>query len=164
MRAAGAVHEIEVHVDRFVIPAEARRQPVVPMLPAQGFGPLRILGAVHLVAGQGRHEDFRFEPGGGHERGFGGFRRQYPVGNEEHVGIEPHAFVAGPHLGHDAVDLYRFPARYVALGGDDIVELQELLGGHADPELQWGGVLGSDHPADRVRRRVRLGFHHGPQR
>ena len=32
--------------------------------------------------------------------------------------------------------------------GDDVIELQELAGGHADPELERGGIVGSDHPPD----------------
>ena len=62
--------------------------------------------------GQRRHEHLGLEAGGRAPRAastdLGG---QHAVGDEEHVGVEAGALVAGPHLGDDAVDAR--PARRV---------------------------------------------------
>ena len=64
MSATRAVDEVEVQKDRLVVPAQPGRQPMFPVLPPEGLGPLRVGGAVHLVAGQRRDEHLGLEAGG----------------------------------------------------------------------------------------------------
>ena len=60
-------------------------------------------------------------------------------------------FVAGPHLRDDPGEPHGLGAPgHLALAHDDVVELQILLLGEGDPERQRGGVLGPEHPSDRL--------------
>ena len=42
-------------------------------------------------------------------------------------------------------------AGYAALADDDVVELEVMVGCDRDPERERGGILGAEHPPDRIR-------------
>ena len=105
----------------------------------------------HFGAGPRRHVHLGLDPRCRDLRGLDRFRRQQPVGDEEHVGVEARALVPRADLGDDAGQPHRFrPTGHRALADDDVVELQVLVLGEGDPERQRGGVLGAEHPSDRL--------------
>ena len=69
---------------------------------------------------------------------------KHAVLDEEHVGVEARALVAGADLIHDARDHDRVAARKLALADDHVVELHVLLGLERDRERQRRRVLGAD--------------------
>ncbi len=118
--------------------------------------------AAHLGTGSGRYEHLGIEAGRQHLRGLDRLRRQHAVGDEEHVGVEAGALLAGPHLGDDPGEPYQLVApRNCALAHHDVVELEVLLGRDRDPERQGRGVFGAQDPADGVRAVVGLVGHVG---
>ena len=148
------VEEFEVDVEGLVLPGEAYREP--PLHAVEEEGPVAgvAFGSGHRLARPGRHEDLRLEPGGGD---FGRLRNlggEDSVGDQEDVGVEAGAFVAGAHLRDHAVDADGLTGGQDPLQGHDVVELEVLARRHRHPELERGGVFGSYHPSDH--------FAHGP--
>ena len=105
----------------------------------------------HLRAGPRRHVHLGLDPRRRDLRGFDRLGRQQPVGDEEHVRVEARTFVPRPDLRDDAGQPHRLVATgHLALADDDVVELQVLVLGEGDPERQRRGVLGAEHPSDRL--------------
>ena len=156
MRAAGAVEELEVQVQRHAVAAEPDRQARLHLVEEQRDVAFVARRAPDLGAGRGRHEHLGIEAGGEHLGGLDVLAREHAVGDEEHVGVEAGALLAGAHLGDDARERHRLvAARDVALAHDDVVELQVLLGRDRDPERQRRRVLGAEDPPDRIGARWR---------
>ena len=163
--AAGAVQEVDVEVDGFAVAAAPGGELAVHVVEVQGVGALVAGGAVGGGAGAGRDVDLGFDPGGGDLGGLLDGGRQHAVADQEDVGGEAGAFVAGGDLGDDAGGGDRADAGDVAGGDDDVVELQVAVGGQRDVELQRGGVLAAQDAGERLgfrleRGMVRLGIRH----
>jgi hypothetical protein len=124
VRAARAVEELEVDVDRLVVTGKAGGQPFLHRVEVQGLVALLADRLADDGTGQRGHEDLGLDPGQGHLRGLGHLAGEDPVLDQEHVGVEASPLVAGPHLRYDAVDRDRLAAGRGALGRDDVVELQ----------------------------------------
>ena len=150
MRAAGAVEEVGVEVDRRAVAAGADRDPPLHPVEVQRAAARRRPAARCTTrAGRRRHVDLRVDPGGGDLGRLLHLRRQRAVGDGEDVGVELRALVPGPDLGDHAGD--RRPARRSGssrCGHHDVVELQVGAGRDRRPELQRGRVGGAEHPAD----------------
>ena len=146
--ALGAVDEVDIEVHRLAVAAEPGGQAPGDLVVVQRGRPLVADGAADLGAGQRRDEHLRHDPGDLDQRRLGDLRRQPPVGDEEHVALEPGPLVAGAHLGDDPIDLEHLPGGQDAIDGDDVVELDVLPGRDRHPELQRRGVVRPDHTAD----------------
>ena len=128
VRAPGAVEEVEVGVERLAVAAEPDRQLALHRVEEQ-----RVVALVARPPGAPRR------PGSGGTNISGSTRvactsaastdlgRQHAVGDEEHVGVEAGALVAGPHLRHHAGDrTVPSPPGSVAVERHDVVELEVL--------------------------------------
>ena len=148
MPAAGAVEELEVDVDGLAVAPDPGGDLMFHPVEVEGTGAFLTGGTADELAGARGHVELGLDPRG-HDLGdllhLGG---QDAVGDEEDVGAEGRAFVAGADLGDDAAGDDRADAGDVAFGGDDVVELQVGAGRERDGELQRRGVLGADDAAD----------------
>ena len=68
VRAARAVDEIDVQIERTAVAAQADRQPALHRVEVEGDVALLARGPAHLGAGRGRHVHLGLEPGGEHVR------------------------------------------------------------------------------------------------
>jgi hypothetical protein len=135
--ASGAVHELEVQEYRLAVPTQADRH-------LRGGHRVEVQRAVPLGAGcpagggarSGRHVDLGLDPGHGDLGDLAHLGRQRALVDQEHVGREPGALVAGFHIGDDACDPHDGAVRQRPLGHHDVVELQELVRRHRDGEFQ----------------------------
>ena len=150
MRAAGAVQELRVQEQRLAVPAGADRDPLLHPVEVERLGALVAGRPVHHRAGRRRHVDLRIDPGGGDLRGLLDLGRQGAVGDGEHIRLELGALVPGAHLGHHAGDRHRVLTGDLAVGDDDVVELQVCTRRHGHPELQRRRVHGAEHASDRL--------------
>ena len=149
VRAAGAVEELQVDVDRFAVAAEADRQLAVHLVEVQRLLALVAGCAAGRLAGPRRHVALRLDPGGGDLRDLLDRGRQHAVGDQEDVRAETGALVPGRDLGDDAGDRHRADAGDVADGDHDVVELQVRSGDSAT--RNFSGVasrLPSTRPTD----------------
>ena len=159
MRAARAVEEVDVRVQRFTIASETDREPAIHGVEQQRSVTFFADGTPHRRAGPGWHERLGFDARGAH---FGGLDRlggQHTVGDEEDVRIEARTFLAGSHLGDHTRKPHRLcvPGK-VAVGHHDVVELEVLIGRDRHPERQRRAVLRPDHTPDELDLRLRHGL------
>ncbi len=147
MRAAGAVDEVQVEVERLVVAGEPGREAALHPVEEQGLEPIGPGGPADGRARQRRDEDLGLETGGEDLRGLADLGREHTVLDEEDVAVEAGALVARPHLRDDAVDADLVARGEHALEGDDVVELQDRALGHRHPEVQRRGVLRAEHAA-----------------
>ena len=155
MRAARAVDELDVRVQRQTVAPEADRHALLHLVEVEGEVALLTGGARHRGAGQGRHVHLGLDTRGHHLRGLDPLRGQDAVFDQEDVGVEARAFVTGAHLGDDPRQAHRpVAARNRAFAHDHVVELQVLIGRERDPEVERRRVVGAEHPAH--------GFNHAP--
>ena len=149
VRAARTVEEVEVQVHRETVAAEPDRQPRLHLVEEQRDVALGARRAPDLGAGLRRNEHLGIETRGEHLRGFDVLRREHTVGDEEDVGVETRALLAGPHLGDDAREPHRLlTPRNPALAHDDVVELEVLLRRHRDPEREGRRVFRAEDAPD----------------
>ena len=151
--AALAVEKLEVDEERLAAAAEPDRKALLHAIEEEGLIAFGALGYAHRLPGEGRHEHLGLEPGRRDLGGLGHLGRQEPLFDQEDVGIEAGAFVAGPDLADHPVDVDDLASREVAFERDDVVELEKPLRIDPHPELERGGVFGSDYPTDHL-------FHH----
>jgi hypothetical protein len=146
--ATAAVEELQVEHQRLTRTRQPDGEPFGHPVEEERLIAFGALGLAHRVAGPGRDEDLGLEPGGGDLGGLGHLGRQHAVGDEEHVGVETGALVAGPHLADHPEDLHHLSAGQHPFQRHHVVELKVAVLGDAHPELQWRGVLGSDDASD----------------
>ena len=101
MRAPGAVDELEVDVHRVAVAAEADRQSVGHLVEVQRELALAPDARRTAEPGSGGTIHLGIDACGHDLGGFDALGRQHAVVDEEYVGVEPSALVAGPHLGDD---------------------------------------------------------------
>ena len=152
VRTAGAIEELEVRVERLAVAPEPDRQALVHPIEVEGEIALVPRRPAHGRARKRRHVDLGLHARREDLRGFDRLRRQHAVGDEEHVGVEVCAFVAGPYLRDDARDAHRLVAPgNVSLAHHYVVELEVLVGSERDPELERGRIVGADDATDGLR-------------
>ena len=149
MGALGPVDEIEIEHHRLAVPGQAGRHPALDGGEVESFVTLGVDGPPHLGARQRRDERLRHDAGDLHLRRLDDLGREDPVGDQEHVGVEPGALVPGPHLADDPVDRHPLAVGQGAVDGDHVVELQVLAGRDGDPELEGRRLVGPEHPSHR---------------
>ena len=93
--ALGAVDEVEVEDHRLAVAGEPGRQPALDVGEVERLVALGVDRPADLGARQRRHERLRHDPGHLHHRRLGDLGRQHAVGDQEHVGVEARALVAG---------------------------------------------------------------------
>ena len=101
--ALGAVDEIEVEIDRFVVAAQARGKASFDVGEVKRFVTLLGGGLAHLATRQRRHERLGHHPGQLHHRRLADLGGQDAIGDQEDIAVEASSLVAGPHLTDDAV-------------------------------------------------------------
>ena len=104
--------------------------------------------AERVVAGARRDVALRVDAGGGDLGDLLDLAGQDAVGDQEDVGAERGALVAGDDVGDDPGGDDRADARDVAGAGDDVVELEVGVLGDRDVELQRRRVRGAGDLAD----------------
>ena len=133
VRAAGAVEELEVEVQRLVTMIDADGELGLHLIEVERLVALRSLGAVHRGAGQRRHEDLGLDAGREDLGDLARLRGEDAVLDEEHVGVEACALVASLDLADDAGDRDGLVVGEVAGAHHDVVELEVLALGRARP-------------------------------
>ena len=147
--APGAVHEFQVGVDDLAVAREARRDAALHAVEEEGLVAGFADGLADDLARHRRHEDLRFEAGRQHLGGLGHLCREHPVLDQEDIAVEARAFVPDAQVGDHAVDADRLGAPGEGpLDHHHIVELQEVVFAHRNPELEGGGRVRADDPAD----------------
>ena len=151
VRAAGAVQEVEVDVDRRAVPAQTDGELAVHLVEVQRVLAVVAGGAADRLAGAGRHVALRLDPGGGDLRGLLHPGRQHPVADQEDVGAEAGALVSGGDLGDHSGDRHLSEPGHRARRDDHVVQLQVgvIVQGHVEAER--GGVLGAEHASNSWR-------------
>ncbi len=147
MGAAAAVEELEVDEERLSAPAEAHREALGHAIEEERTVALLRLRPPHHLAGTGRYEDLGFETGGGHLGGLRHLGGKHTILDEEHIGVEASALVAGAYLADQPVDPHHVTAGQGSLQSHHVIQLEKAVVGHSHPELEGSGVLGADHPA-----------------
>ena len=149
MGAARAVEEVEVGEDGLAVAREADRELALHPVEEERLVAAQAARPAHLLPRQRRHEDLGLDARHLDVRGLRDDRGQHALFDQEHVGVEARALVAGAHDVHDAVepDLRRVGQRGRDL--DHVVELQVLARLHRHPELERHRVLRAEHAADR---------------
>ena len=137
MRAAGAVDELEVDVDRLAVPAEADGHfRIAHLVEVERLVALLAGRPGDDRAGHRRDVDLGFDPGDRDLRDLGDLGGQRALLDQEHVGGEPGALVHGLDVGDDARHLHRWLARKLAARHHHVVELQVLLRADRHRELE----------------------------
>ena len=151
VRAAGAVEELEVEVQRLVTMIDADGELGLHLVEVESLVALLALGAADRGARQRRHEDLGLDACGEDLGDLARLRGEDAVLDEEHVGVEASALVASLDLADDAGDRDGLVVGEVAGAHHDVVELEELALGERDGERERRGVGGADHAADLVQ-------------
>ena len=149
MGAAGAVEEVEVRVDGLAVAREADRHLALHAVEEERLVAPQAHRAPHGLARPGRHEDLRLDARDAHVGGLRHRRRQDARLDEEHVGVEPGPFMAGPHEVDDAVEAHLAAVGQRGHDLDHVVELEVLAGVHRHPELERHRVLRAEDTSDR---------------
>ena len=152
MRAARAVDEVEVGVQRLAVAAEPDRQLALHLVEEERVVALVALRPPHLA-----------RPGSGGTNISGSTRVVITsAASTASAGSTPSAMRntseskrAPSWRARTWVTTPGEPHRFVApghraLADDDVVELEVLVGRERDPERQRGGVLGAEDPPDRL--------------
>jgi hypothetical protein len=145
VRAARTIEKLRVEIERLAVAAGADRDALVHPVEVEGGVPLVAGGPVDKSSGGRRDVHLGLDPGGGDLGRLLDLRGQRTFGDREHVGLEFGALVPSADLGDDAGDRDRLPTRHIAMGDDDVVELQIGPGCHGHPELQRRRVRRAQH-------------------
>ena len=98
MRASGAVDELQVGEQGLLVVTQADRHLLAHAVEEQGLVALGTLRDADAAARQGRHEDLRLEAGGADRGDLADLRREKLLADQEDVGVELRALVAGRDL------------------------------------------------------------------
>jgi hypothetical protein len=134
--AARAVEEVEVREDRLAVAREADGQAALHLVEEQSLIAVDARGPRYLLAGPRRDEDLGLDPRDPDVRGLGHGRGKHSLFDQEHVGVELGALVAGTdHVDH-AEEPDDAAVGQRGLDHDHVVELDVLPLGHPQPEVE----------------------------
>ena len=148
MGPALAIEKFQVDEEGLAAAAQAYREALLHTVEKERLLPFDAASDPNRLAGQRRHEHLWLETSRGDLGGLRNLGRQEPLFDQKHIGVEAGALVSSPNLADHPVDANHLSSREVAFQRDDIVELKKAIGLDPYPELERGGVLGPDDPAD----------------
>ena len=150
MGATRTVEELEVDPEGVTVSSHPDREPAIHLVEEEGALALVTFGDTDRLTRSRWHEHLRLEPCCRDVSRLGDLRRKNAFFDEKHVGVKTRTLVTGHHLTNGAVHGHDLATRQDTLQRNHVIELDELTGGHADPELEGCCIFGPEDPSDHL--------------